>query len=1075
MVANNADVFVVSDKLDSSLKKNSGFIRKVRVSLTESSLQSLISDVSSLSLVKYLSEVVGALTEGFTKCKSTAELFVGVEVASALFQRFGAEFAGPLLSNMLRGVANPSKSLLATLSADDREKELKARLERQRIVIRIIIELWLVGIFKSTADVLDYDIPSFATARNTGGIVDSPTLAAIKEILSSDLVSFAPVSIAIMVIKIYGDTLLGSSSLANVTESSSLVLRDTQLKFRKVFFSYATAMETRIRAKASKLIMMEQANESSFLRSGRVRSDSETDYTTLMEETEKMLSNCKDLFAALDLSMGRISLTSDKTMKDSQDEKGDWEDEQEREFYEDILSLVKKDAEAPAEDTKNDEDAALLEEFEKLKKTSPENEKEGEDDKEEFSYKETTDDGPAVNTDAPETSVNGEKMQEVLSLLTSQPSREVVDKCALDFTLLNNRASRRKILNHFINMGVTEQHKLPFFARFIATVSPLCPDLVSGVLKYLAEYFRYILKKNEKRLYLTRLYIMRFYSELIKFQLVPKKVIFHLLHACIMKLNHATIEMLSHLLEGCGRLLFRKPDTNLIMVKYLEFLKEQKARRYVAVEDRAILANALYYVNPPPEIVAIEKKRSLIEQYIRKLIYVDLNKENAVSIFTQLMKLDWHDLDTTAALKKVFCKIWKVKQVNIGLMAKFVQSFKPFYYSFSVYVVDSVLEDIRVGIEQGGYKSNQKRISQIMYLGELYNNKIIDHGVIMSTLYLILTFGYPNNQPTPMGCLLDPSDELFRIRLSCSLLDTCGEMLDLVDRQSPGKGIGREVDIFMYFLQFFIQCKRNMSVDVEFQVRDSFKLVRPKMPIYTSLQTASRGLQSIIAGEVPAPENKNAYLGQGDDDDDEIDEQDIDRHTDFVMPKDEIEEEPAWITERRLQKEERNRIRIEERENKQAVDDFEQQFNLLMLDRFDAKKGLRNTFDAPIPKIKAMPEVKYATSRNGVAPQKPNKVQYTLLTKRAHKQEMRPLGLPSESKFVSAVIKEKEERWKTQERIRNIVLRYEFEHSDSDPLPPLDPRLKRIVQKDISSSRPAKWTVSDEKDTETDDDVKSEA
>lgn len=1064
----SADVFEVSDTLDSSLKKNSGFIRKVRVSLNEASLPSLISEVSTLSLVKYLSEVVSALTEGFTKCKSTAELFVGVEVSSALFQRFGTDFCGPLLSNMLRGIANPSKASLMTLSTEERERESKARLERQRIVIRIIIELWLAGVFRSTSDVMDFDIPSFATARNTGGIIDPPSLSAVKEILSSDLVKFTPVSIGIMVIKTYGDILLGNASFSNLTESTPLVFRDVQLKFRKVFSTYATAMETRVRTMSHKLIQMEQSNESSFLRTGRVKSEIEVSYATLMEEAEEMLSNCEDLFAALDLEMGRISLTSNRTIKDSNDDgKGDWEDDHERQFYENIMSLTRKDG--LEEDTKQEDDTDLLEQFESLKKSQPSKDKAPEitQEGEEFRYKEEADDGPASSTDAAETSSNGEKMQEILLVLTRTPSREVVDRCALDFTYVNNRASRRRILNHFIHMKTTEQHKLPFFVRFIATVAPVCPDLVKGILDYLAEYFRFLMRKEWPQLYLTRLYVMRFYSEMVKFGLVPKKVTFHLLHACIMKLNHFTVEMLSHLLEGCGRYLFRKPDTNLLMVKYLEFLKEQKARRYLAVEDRSMLANALYYVNPPPEIVVVEKKRPIIEKYIRKLIYVDLDQESAVHVFGQLMKLDWNDKDTFAALKKVFCKIWKVKQVNIELMAKYVHSLKPYYYSFGVIVVDSVLEDIRVGIEQGGYKNNQKRISQVMYLGELCNNKIVDHTVIMSTLYLILTFGYPNNQPSPLGCPLDPNDELFRIRLACSLLDSCGKFLNYVDAQLPTRGISRELDIFMYFLQYFIQCKSKMSVDVEFQVRDTFKLVRPQMPIYTNLQTASRGLQAIIAGEVPESEASNV-LDQGEE---EEGDDDIDRDADYIIPKEEVEEEPAWDKARRLQREERNRVKREERENQQAVDDFEQEFQLLMLDRFDAKKSKRTTFDAPIPKIKEAPEVTYVPGRDGTMPKKPNKVQYTLLTKKANKQETRALGLPSESKFVAAVLKEKEERWKMQERIRNIVLRYESENWQEDEP---ETRIEKIVQPQIPTRKSLWPKQPKEENKEESEDVKKQ-
>lgn len=56
------------------------FIRKVRVSLTASSLDSLLYDIETVSLEKYLSEVISAISEGLTKCKTTADFFTGAKV-----------------------------------------------------------------------------------------------------------------------------------------------------------------------------------------------------------------------------------------------------------------------------------------------------------------------------------------------------------------------------------------------------------------------------------------------------------------------------------------------------------------------------------------------------------------------------------------------------------------------------------------------------------------------------------------------------------------------------------------------------------------------------------------------------------------------------------------------------------------------------------------------------------------------------------------------------------------------------------------------------------------------------------
>lgn len=41
-------------------------------------------------------------------------------------------------------------------------------------------------------------------------------------------------------------------------------------------------------------------------------------------------------------------------------------------------------------------------------------------------------------------------------------------------------------------------------------------------------------------------------------------------------------------------------------------------------------------------------------------------------------------------------------------------------------VVDSVLEDIRLGMEVNLAKFNQRRVAQVKYLGELYNYRMVE-------------------------------------------------------------------------------------------------------------------------------------------------------------------------------------------------------------------------------------------------------------------------------------------------------------------------------------------------------------
>ena len=90
-------------------------------------------------------------------------------------------------------------------------------------------------------------------------------------------------------------------------------------------------------------------------------------------------------------------------------------------------------------------------------------------------------------------------------------------------------------------------------------------------------------------------------------------------------------------------------------------------------------------------------------------------------------------------------------------------------------VVDSVLEDIRLGMELNWPKLGQRRISTVKYLGELYIYQLVESNVVFHTLYSFLSFGW---NPDGTATELDPPHSYFRVRLVCALLDSCGQYFD---------------------------------------------------------------------------------------------------------------------------------------------------------------------------------------------------------------------------------------------------------------------------------------------------------
>lgn len=101
-------------------------------------------------------------------------------------------------------------------------------------------------------------------------------------------------------------------------------------------------------------------------------------------------------------------------------------------------------------------------------------------------------------------------------------------------------------------------------------------------------------------------------------------------------------------------------------------------------------------------------------------------------------------------------------------------------------------------------KFNQRRISSAKFLGELYNYRMVESAVIFRTLFSFISFGI-NQDGSPSS--LDPPEHLFRIRLVCTLLDTCGQYFD----RGSSK---RKLDCFLIYFQACLLLMRLLSLSL---------------------------------------------------------------------------------------------------------------------------------------------------------------------------------------------------------------------------------------------------------------------
>jgi regulator of nonsense transcripts 2 len=83
-------------------------------------------------------------------------------------------------------------------------------------------------------------------------------------------------------------------------------------------------------------------------------------------------------------------------------------------------------------------------------------------------------------------------------------------------------------------------------------------------------------------------------------------------------------------------------------------------------------------------------------------------------------------------------------------------------------------------------------------------------------------------------------DDYFRIRLTATLLETCGVFFN---RGAAGK----KLDYFLSFFQYYIHTKEPLPMDIEFVVQDIFALCRPQWKLATNFEEAAKAFQLAVA------------------------------------------------------------------------------------------------------------------------------------------------------------------------------------------------------------------------------------
>lgn len=982
-----------------------------------------------------------------------------MEIVSALHQRFGpaefTEFLGWLVG---KGLATPEKSILKTLAVEAREKEEKERITRQRVLLRVVTELWLVGVLRTLDDVSRpddasrgkeslsgasgkvLDVKSKANASGKGGGAEPFPLEVLKDLLGHDR-EHANLPLLVIFVKAFSWDILGvkeprtegrktveedgaisngsseddeaeeTTPAENTIDDPPLASPELQERFRNILRRYFEDVKAHVSRDQKSVSKQARKDAEAYVKSGQVFEDRQANYEKAVKAQERLVANAQVLADAIGGEMPDLKDADDNTnvgnggiglvktgeyLRGEGDGAGIWEDEDERRFYENLVDLKGK---VPG---------MLLEDG---KKKKAEDEQVGKKIDSGTPVPDVTSTKEDDMSTAIANKTIGAQVDALLARLPDLTSKELIDQAAIDFCFLNSKASRNRLIKAVQEIPKGRSDLLPSYSRLVATLGKYMPDVTKGLVDHLDQEFRSLQRRKEKEfLGQARLGNIRYLAELTKFGVVPEHVIFHCLKVSLDDFSRMNIEIICNLLENCGRYLLRNPETSPRMSSFLETLKRKKSVQHIGQQERMLIENAVYYVDPPVRPAIQQKERTPVDMYIRKLVYLDLNGRNASKILRAIRRLHWEEKEVVANLEKVFSKPGKVKYGNINCLAIIAASLNKYHQDFVMTIIDNLVEYIVLGLEQNDFKFNQRRIAEVKYLGELYNYRMVDHPLIFDILYKIMTFGHGGPPVVGQHNYFDMPDDFFRIRLVATLLETCGIFFD---RGQAGK----KLDYFLSFFQYYIYTKETLPMDIEFIVQDVFALTRPQWKLASNIEEASKAFQLAIAqNSKTSGLNKVAEPAgpteQEDHDSEHGSDEEIDNEVDGDLPDGDAEEdsesediEDANANSDTLQSadvsdSEEERI-VVTRED-QVIDledaaDFDREFAKMMAESLDSRKHERKAaFDVPLPmRRKDMPTTSDGADEsapNGaVTTNPPGTMAFSLLTKRGNRPQVCPI------------------------------------------------------------------------------------
>eukprot|EP00871_Galdieria_phlegrea_P003127 jgi/Galph1/3815/GphlegSOOS_G2482.1 len=755
--------------LESSLKKCTAFVRKLK-SISKDTKETLLSEIETLNLSMYISEVSSAICEAKFRVSNVPTV---VEVCSAIYRRY-PEFVDLFVDYFSRVLSQPNSI------------DWNAR----RSLFHLLVELCCVNIISSSK------LVSFLREACKLISVSSDPVTALSMFTSLA----RTYQIELLTIPQNDQEKIREQRAMDDDNDDSyqvdweyFILPSEEKKL--IFTIYKFCYE-----KSCALLndwhkeLVDWEKETNTVRQTQVEllQDTQGAQETKRKLYDKLCNNIKTLCSLFDFELpfvlleerdgkGNANTSNQMSMTENEIEmpmRSSFETEDERKFYED-LPCFEMNAEKDAKESS----------LEIQSNTNVE-----------------SSNNPSKNTQ------KHPSLDHLLSSLASYAEAEQVDHWLMEhLTVFKKSSLRKRLVKGLLSLSFRKPELIPLLSRVTAALNPLYSDIAANLVQTLKDDFNnYFERKESSEYYLQcRLWNARFIGELTKFRMFPMHIVIHFMKMCLDDFVHYNIDVVCALIESCGRFLYSHSETQQRMGNLLDILWRLRSVKNLQLRHEVMVENAYFTVKAVNSNNEKTSEREPVKEFIRFLLFGGCYRSRGLPwMVNKLRKLPCN-MDIESYLVKKFLKAEKFPFDCLGDIAKVITEYSKYRDSIGIGVVDGIIEAVLSSLENADNRCSQQRIAQLKLLGELFQTRLISERLIFNVLYLLIAYGMNEHSSNSSS---EEDDWVVRIRMVVTLLETCG--MELMDAISFGK----LETFFIHLFETIVYLSRQSDVDTYVKV-----------------------------------------------------------------------------------------------------------------------------------------------------------------------------------------------------------------------------------------------------------------